>query len=122
MAAHRPEALDEEILRWSPTRWPPAGTPRCGGSLARQPGAHEAHTGESIEDPLDRQGESQASGSRVCADSAFHNHLVLAAAGHSTPDFRSPAGRNASARTAIVNTDPAAWTTIRYANAVFDQE
>jgi hypothetical protein len=64
-----------------------------------------------------------ASGLRVLrADSAFYNHEVVAAAGRHGARFSITTKQNRSGRNAIASIDPDAWTTIKYPNAIFDED
>jgi hypothetical protein len=64
-----------------------------------------------------------ASGLRVLrADSAFYNHDVIAAASRQKAWFSITARQDSAVRKAIATIDAGAWTTIKYPNAIFDEE
>jgi hypothetical protein len=64
-----------------------------------------------------------ASGLRVLrADSAFYNHDVIAAASGQKAWFSITARQDSAVRKAIATIDAGAWTTIKYPNAIFDEE
>jgi hypothetical protein len=64
-----------------------------------------------------------ASGLRVLrADSAFYNHDVIAAVSRQRARFSITARQDSAVRKAIASIDQSAWTTIRYPNAVFDED
>jgi hypothetical protein len=64
-----------------------------------------------------------ASGLRVLrADSAFYNHDVIAAVSRQRARFSITARQDSAVRKAIASIDQSAWTTIRYPNALFDED
>jgi hypothetical protein len=64
-----------------------------------------------------------ASGLRVLrADSAFYGHDVIAACRRHQTHFSITARQDPAVRKAISSIDPDAWTTIKYPNAVFDED
>jgi hypothetical protein len=76
-----------------------------------------------VADALITARKAGATGTRVLrADSAFYNHLVIAAAGRHGTRFSITARQNPSIRDAIAGIDPDAWTTIKYPNAIFDED
>ncbi len=56
------------------------------------------------------------------ADSAFYGHDVIAAAVRHHSCFSITARQDPAVRRAIATIDPEAWTTIKYTNAIFDEE
>ncbi len=76
-----------------------------------------------VADALITATKAGATGTRVLrADSAFYNHEVIAAAGRQDARFSITARQNQSIRKAIAGIDPEAWTTIKYPNAIFDED
>ena len=76
-----------------------------------------------VADALITAAKAGASGLRVLrADSAFYNHEVIAAAGRQGARFSITARQDPAIRRAIAGIDPDAWTTIKYPNAVFDED
>jgi hypothetical protein len=64
-----------------------------------------------------------ASGLRVLrADSAFYNHDVIASVSRQRARFSITARQDSAVRKAIASIDQSAWTTIRYPNALFDED
>jgi Transposase DDE domain group 1 len=58
----------------------------------------------------------------VRADSAYYGHQVIAAAGRAGARFSVTVRMNPAVARAIASIDDAAWTTIRYPNAIWDEE
>jgi hypothetical protein len=76
-----------------------------------------------VADALITATKAGATGLRVLrADSAFYNHEVIAAAGRHGARFSITTRQNRSVRNAIAGIDPDAWTTIKYPNAIFDED
>jgi hypothetical protein len=76
-----------------------------------------------VADALVTVGKAGATGLRVLrADSAFYNQQVIAAAGRHDARFSITARQNPSIRNAIAGIDPDGWTTIKYPNAIFDED
>ena len=76
-----------------------------------------------VADALITVGRAVGGGLRVLrADSAFYNHKVIAAAGRHNTRFSITARQNPPIRTAIATIADDAWTTIKYPNAVFDED
>ena len=64
-----------------------------------------------------------ASGLRVLrADSAFYRHDVIAACRRHQTHFSITARQDRAVRKAIASIDPGGWATIKYPNAVFDED
>jgi len=64
-----------------------------------------------------------ATGVRVLrADSAYYGYDVIAAATRHSARFSITARQDRAVRAAIASIDPAAWTSIRYPNAIFDED
>jgi hypothetical protein len=64
-----------------------------------------------------------ASGVRVLrADSAFYRHDVIAACRRHKTRFSITARQDPAVRKAIATIDAGAWTTIKYPNAIFDED
>ena len=57
----------------------------------------------------------------IRADSAYFNHAFIATARRAGAWFSVTARMNPKVKAAITAIDPAAWTTIKYPNAVFDE-
>jgi hypothetical protein len=76
-----------------------------------------------VADSLITASKAGASALRVLrADSAFYNHEVIAAAGRHGARFSITARQDPAIRKAIAGIDPDGWTTIKYPNAVFDED
>lgn len=76
-----------------------------------------------VADALVSAKASGASGVRVLrADSAFYGYEVIAAAGRQGSCFSITARQDPAIRKAIAGIDPGAWTTIKYTNAIFDED
>ena len=76
-----------------------------------------------VAEALITAGKAGATGIRVLrADSAFYNHDVIAAAGRRHARFSITARQNPSIRNAIAGIKDDEWTTIKYPNAVFDED
>jgi hypothetical protein len=64
-----------------------------------------------------------ASGVRVLrADSAFYRHDVIAACRRHQTRFSITARQDPAVRKVIATIDPGAWTTIKYPNAIYDED
>ena len=64
-----------------------------------------------------------ASGVRVLrADSAFYRHDVIAACRRHQTRFSISARQDPAVRKAIATIDPGAWATIKYPNAIYDED
>lgn len=73
---------------------------------------------------LTRLGANPRTGSLliVRADSAFYNHSVIGAARRAKARFSVTARMTKTVKAAIAGIDDAAWTPIRYPNAIWDEE
>jgi len=79
--------------------------------------------GRLVADALITAAAAGATGVRVLrADSAFYNYDVIAAAGRQRASFSITARQDSAVRKAIATIDASAWTTIRYPNAIFDED
>jgi hypothetical protein len=76
-----------------------------------------------VADALITAAKAGVTGTRILrADSAFYNQQVIAAAGRHGARFSITARQDPAIRKAIAGIDPDAWTTIKYPNAVFDED
>jgi hypothetical protein len=76
-----------------------------------------------VADALITAAKAGATGTRVLrADSAFYNHEVVAAAARHDTRFSITARQDKAVAKAIAGIDPEAWTTIKYPNAIFDED
>jgi len=88
------------------------------GSTNSARGAHRF-----ITDALTTARKAGASGTLVLrADSAYYGHDVIAAALRQDARFSITARQDKAVRKAIASIDPDAWTTIKYTNAIFDED
>ena len=88
------------------------------GSVASAMGAHRL-----VADALATARVAGASGLVIVrADSAFYNHRVIAAVRRGKARFSITARLNRSVLRAIASIDEAAWTPIRYPNAIWDDQ
>ena len=88
------------------------------GSTASPKGAHRL-----VGDVLVTATAAGATGLRVLrADSAFYNRAVIAACARQKTCFSITARQDSAVRKAIAGIDQAAWTTIKYTNAIFDAD
>jgi len=102
----------------------PSGAPVIAAARLRK-GSTSSATGAArlVADALITVGKAGATGTRVLrADSAFYNHKVIAAAGRHNARFSITARQNPAIRNAIAGIDSDSWTTIKYPNAVFDED
>jgi Transposase DDE domain group 1 len=102
----------------------PTGAPVIAAARLRK-GSTSSATGAArlVADALITVGKAGATGVRVLrADSAFYNHKVIAAAGRHNARFSITARQNPAIRNAIAGIEPGGWTTIKYPNAVFDED
>jgi len=79
--------------------------------------------GRFVTDALATAKKAGASGVLVLrADSAYYGHDVIAAAARHRARFSITARQDKAVRTAIATIAEDAWTTIKYTNAVFDED
>jgi hypothetical protein len=102
----------------------PTGAPVIAASRLRKGSATSARgAGRFVADALVTAKAAGATGVRILrADSGFYCHEVIAAATRAGARFSVTARQNASVRAAIAAIDPEGWTTIKYPNAIFDED
>jgi Transposase DDE domain group 1 len=103
-------------------------TPTCAPVIAaarlRRGGANSARGAHRfVTDALVTASKAAATGVLVLrADSAYYGHDVIAAAQRQGARFSITARQDKAVRAAIASIAADAWTTIKYTNAVFDEE
>jgi Transposase DDE domain group 1 len=102
----------------------PTGAPVIAAARLRKGSTNSAKgAARFVADALVTAGKAGATGVRVLrADSAFYNHAVVAAAGRQDARFSITARQNPSISKAIATIKDDGWTTIKYPNAVFDED
>ena len=102
----------------------PSSAPLIAAVRLRKGSTHSARgAARLVADALITANKTGATGVRVLrADSAFYNHDVIAAASRQGARFSITARQDQAVRKAISTIDDDAWTTIKYTDAVFDED
>jgi hypothetical protein len=102
----------------------PSSSPVIAAARLRKGSTHSTKgAARLVADALITAGKAGATGTRVLrADSAFYNQAVIAAAGRHGTRFSITARQDKAVAKAIAGIDPEAWTTIKYPNAIFDED
>ncbi len=102
----------------------PSSAPLIAAVRLRRGSTHSARgAARLVADALITAKKAGATGVRVLrADSAFYNHDVIAAASRQGARFSITARQDKAVRKAISTIDDDAWTTIKYTDAVFDED